>query len=247
MSAATVLDTDRTGRAASEADAFRVERFVGRTGLDGFRCSFSHEAILLLVDNPAEIGREGEVRFTPRRSVTMLPEGDYWLNLAPRQEAVIVTAKVQRGFQPPFRRCDDAGAILTYEVDRLTPPADNPRLKILQSSVCSINWVEYDGPRNRKRLSPHAHADFEQGGLALKGDFVHHLRLPWGADADEWQADRHIAASSPSLTVIPPLWVHTSEGVGPGGHLLIDVFSPPRADFREKGWILNAADYRPAA
>jgi len=32
--------------------------------------------------------------------------------------------------------------------------------------------------------------------------------------------------------------------VGPGHHLLIDVFAPPRRDFISKGWMLNAREYR---
>lgn len=244
QTSAMPLETDETGRVASEADAFRVERFVGRKGLDGFRFAPTQEAILLLVDNPAEIARQGEGRVIPPRSVTILPPADYWLNLAPRQQAVLVTTRRPPEAGPGYTRRGDANALLTYDVDAMTPHAGNPRLKIFQSAVTSINWVEYGGPRDRARLSPHAHEDFEQGGLALRGAFVHHLRLPWGKDADAWEADRHIAAPSPSLTVIPPRWIHTSEGVGAAEHLLIDVFSPPRRDFREKGWVLNASDYR---
>jgi hypothetical protein len=43
--------------------------------------------------------------------------------------------------------------------------------------------------------------------------------------------------------VVPVHTIHTSAGVGPGHHLLIDVFSPPRADFIAKGWVANSADY----
>ena len=52
---------------------------------------------------------------------------------------------------------------------------------------------------------------------------------------------------SPSVAVIPVHLVHTTEGVGPERHLLIDVFSPPRRDFIAKGWVANAGNYEPAA
>jgi hypothetical protein len=107
----------------------------------------------------------------------------------------------------------------------------------------SINWVEYQGARDRTKLSPHSHTDFEQGSLAIAGDYVHHLRTPWGPNADQWCDDQHMEASTDSLLVIPPEIIHTTEGVGDGHSVLVDVFAPPRVDFIAKGWMHNAADY----
>jgi hypothetical protein len=107
----------------------------------------------------------------------------------------------------------------------------------------SLNWVDYDGPRDRKSLSPHFHEDFEQASLAAAGNFVHHLRVTWGSDADEWRDDVHMGARSPSILIIPPGLIHTSEGVGPGRHLLIDLFTPPRRDFIARKWMLNSSEY----
>lgn len=45
------------------------------------------------------------------------------------------------------------------------------------------------------------------------------------------------------MMTVPVQLIHTTEGVGDGRHLLIDVFSPPRHDFIGKGWVANAADY----
>jgi hypothetical protein len=42
---------------------------------------------------------------------------------------------------------------------------------------------------------------------------------------------------------VPLNLIHTSEGVGAGRHVLIDIFSPPRRDFISRGWVHNAADY----
>ena len=95
---------------------------------------------------------------------------------------------------PAWTRTGDANEIQVFEIDKVKAPADNPRLKMFQSATMSINWVDYDGPRDRTALSPHSHADFEQASLAAAGDFVHHLRVTWGKNANEWRDDVHMAA-----------------------------------------------------
>ena len=61
---------------------------------------------------------------------------------------------------------------------------------------------------------------------------------------DVWREDEHAHVASPSLTVIPPPSTHTSRGMEAGLNQLIDIFSPPRADFsKQPGWVLNADDY----
>ena len=98
--------------------------------------------------------------------------------------------------------------------------------------------------RDVHKLSPHQHTDFEQGSLALRGDWVHYLRHPWTADLDDWKDDQHITIGSPSLTVVPPKVIHTSRNTNDGGAWLVDVFAPPRLDFSSKpGMVCNAADY----
>jgi hypothetical protein len=147
----------------------------------------------------------------------------------------------------PFRRKQGADRIHVIALDAVAAPPDNPRLKMFQSATLSINWVEYAGPRDRTTLSPHSHADLEQCSLAAAGDFIHHLRVPWAKDANLWRDDRHVNVPSPSVLVIPVHLVHTTEGIGAGQHLLIDVFSPPRRDFIAKGWVANAPDYESPA
>ena len=146
----------------------------------------------------------------------------------------------------PYRRHAGDGVIRVLDIDAIAASPDRPRLKMIQTDTLSINIVEYDGPRDRRALSPHAHADCEQGSLAVEGDFVHHLRVPWGSDSNLWRDDEHLQAGSPSLLVVPVGMVHTTEGVGEGRHMLLDVFSPPRRDFIDSGWVFNSRDYEAA-
>jgi mannose-6-phosphate isomerase-like protein (cupin superfamily) len=227
----------------------------------------SDEILMVVLDAPAAITGRGATHTVPPRSVCILPPGAWRLDLdagatgvvlASLREGATAGALNEAAYQPrderiapvgaPWRAVREAGEIRVFSIDSVQASVDKPRLKMLQTATLSINWVEYDGPRDRRALSPHSHGAFEQGSLALAGDFTHHLRVLWGADADAWIDDRHETLGSPSLMVVPVETIHTSEGVGPGRHLLIDVFSPPRADFIAKGWVANSADYAaPAA
>jgi len=111
------------------------------------------------------------------------------------------------------------------------------------SKLMIVPYPRFLEPRNETDLSPHAHEDFEQASVALEGQWQHHLRVPWTKDRREWQADRDITLGSPSVLVIPAGVIHTSLGTGGDGMRLIDVFSPPRRDFSERGLVNNAEDY----
>jgi len=124
------------------------------------------------------------------------------------------------------------------------PPVDGRFGRIFSSARLMVN-VMYPtmGPRSSDELSPHSHSDFEQCSISLEGDFVHHLRWPWNHRLTDWRDDLHQTVSSPSLAAIPAGVIHTSPAVGEGTHLLIDAFTPPRADFAAMpGWVLNATD-----
>lgn len=124
-----------------------------------------------------------------------------------------------------------------------TPIADERFGRIFRTTNLMVNFLaEEPTPRDVHKLSPHVHEDFEQISLAVKGRFAHHIRYPWGPDATQWRPDENLEIDTPSICVIPPPTVHTTQGVGPHQQL-IDIFSPPRQDFSASGWVLNADDY----
>lgn len=138
----------------------------------------------------------------------------------------------------------DGPRIRTYR--NADHPIDPGRFgRIFRSSAFMVNFGDpKDGPRNPDRLSPHHHDDFEQCSLTVAGDYVHHVRTPWTSKRSQWRPDEHAEVASPAVAIIPPPTVHTSQALGEGTHQLIDIFSPPRADFSAKpGWVLNADEY----
>jgi len=248
-------------RRSVRAQNFAIDWFRGEAGsIFGF--ASSEETMTLMFDTSGDVTGSGHNVRVRRRSVSIVPPGSHELKLREPGCGCILSTNRQdpqpasnaASYQtqdprvaavgPAWPRVNGADDVRVFEIDKFKAPADNPRLKMLQSATMSINWVDYEGPRDRKALSPHAHADCEQASLAVAGDFVHHLRVAWGKNAEEWRDDEHKLAPSPSVLVIPPELIHTTEGVGPGHHLLIDIFAPPRRDFIAKGWVFNAADYR---
>lgn len=124
-----------------------------------------------------------------------------------------------------------------------TPIAEGRFGRIFRTTNLMVNFLaEEPGPRDKYKLSPHHHDDFEQVSLAVKGNFMHHIRYPWGPDSTQWRPDESREIATPSICIIPPPTVHTTQGIGPYQQL-IDIFSPPRVDFSESGWVLNEKDY----
>jgi hypothetical protein len=236
----------------------------------GDPCAFASdaEALVLVVEGSARIASStstspAPIATIPADSVAIVPPGTHALRgdagavcvviasqrsdphgRAPLNGSAYAEDKATPASHPPFRRHRALQSPQVLGYDQIKASPEKPRLKMLQTETLSINIVDYQGPRDRAALSPHSHTDFEQGSLALKGNFVHHLRTPWGSNADLWREDEHLPAPSPSLVVIPVHVIHTTEGVGAGRHLLIDVFSPPREDFIASGWVFNSGDYR---
>lgn len=134
----------------------------------------------------------------------------------------------------------DGFRIRSYSLD--VPEKSGRFGRIWRSTNLIANVFYPCGPRDLDKMTPHHHDDFQQGLLFLEGEAVNHLRWPWGSDLRLWREDEHVRCSAPSLIVIPPPSIHTSQMVGPR-NVFIDIFSPPRGDFVENGWVLNDADY----
>ena len=247
-------------RRCVRAQNFYVEWLAVGAGAPALKLSSLDEIMLLTFDAGAKIARAGDVTLIGQRTLAVLPPGACEITLEAGAACILSTRELAAvpplnaaSYAAPDKRVSpvgrawartgDAEQIQVFDIDRVRAPADNPRLKMFQSATMSINWVYYEGPRDRTRLSPHAHADLEQASLAVAGSFVHHTRVAWGSNANEWSDDRHLSAGSPSVVVIPPEIIHTTEGVGPGHHLLIDIFAPPRRDFIARNWVLNSQEY----
>jgi len=240
---------------------FLVELADARPGATALQRTFDDEAILLLPFIAGEVTVGGVQTEAPERSIVVLPAGNSEITLKGEGRAILLSpirdnapetlndtdyAGGTAGIRPAGQPAERTGGadVQVINVDAIVPPAGKPRLRMVRSSSMSINWIEYEGVRDRSNLSPHSHDDFEQGSLAIEGAFLHHLRVPWGPDANAWRDDAHLEAPKGSLCIIPPRVIHTTEGLGEGKHILIDVFAPARPDFVAAGWISNQALYR---
>lgn len=184
--------------------------------------------------------------------ITSLGDGAFTLILTTRASDLVELCPNNAAFEVPNPRFPELKAwpdpvggfrIRPYSLD---VPAEPGRFgRIFRCTTLMINVLDpRNGPRDRAQVSPHHHDDFEQGSLALAGQYEHHIRWNWTSDMADWRDDVHAVCGSPSLCVIPPAAIHTSLAIGEGTNQLIDIFSPPRHDFSAKqGWVLNAADY----
>ena len=220
------------------------------------------EYMVLLVDAGATIRAGNQSIEAEAESVTIVPPGDSEVVLKGAGEVVRLFSKETQDLLALAGNAADY-AQATPDVAPLLPwpaPADGFKLRnyplaqytqadsnmrIFRSTNLMLNvMTPRMVARDVSKLSPHSHTDFEQGSLALRGQWMHHMRYPWVPDMNAWRDDEHIEVGSPSLTVIPPKVVHTSRNLNDGGAWLLDIFAPPRMDFSSKpGKVANEADY----
>jgi len=233
------------------------QSFESRSHLD--------EQLYLLADPEIQVKvtANGETQTFPGNGVLVLPPGDSIVTVvktgkiqrmltaesSPQLAAVSVNALeyLQPNDQvaPKVNWPDPIGGfkVRYYSLDVPDQPGRFGRIFRTTNFMINVFAVQ-NGPRDKEKLSPHDHWDFEQCSIGIEGSFVHHLRWPWSPNRTEWRADQHLAAPSPSVLIIPPTVEHTTEAVGTGVNRLADVYCPPRVDFSSMdGWVLNASDY----
>jgi quercetin dioxygenase-like cupin family protein len=165
--------------------------------------------------------------------------------------ALLGAARNAEAYRSPDPLVTSPGASVPTRVHgirvyRMSDVVEDPsRLgRIMRTSALMINWFpDAIEPRDPDQLSPHSHDDFEQCTITLAGAYVHHLRTAWTPRMSQWRPDEHPRVESPSITLIPPPLIHTTQALEGDLFQLLDVFSPPREDFLAQGWVLNADDY----
>lgn len=196
------------------------------------------ESLTIVPPGPSEVVAKGVgyvVRVLSNRATDLLAKAE---NAATYADGAAEVAPLVDWPQPP-----GGFKLRNYKPFEYDKPDTNMRLFRCTNLMINV-LTKRTAPRDVTKLSPHSHDDFEQASLLLEGDYIHHLRYPWVPDMSQWRADEHVEIGSPSVTVIPPKVVHTSRNIGDKRSWLIDIFSPPRADFsRKPGLVLNADEY----
>jgi hypothetical protein len=247
----------------ARGQAFLVSYADALPGLELVRAGQTDEYMLLMPDDncAVTVTAGGESREVAGRSLVILPPGDSrvvatsqcrLVRLFSTQSADLNVKCLNRdayaGDHPnvaAWQPWPEPVGGYKLRVYSLNVPKQEGRFGCLfRCTTLMVNVFDVSPPRDITKLSPHHHDDFEQGSLAMKGVYMHHIRWPWTSDMKAWRADDHEVCATPSVAIIPPPAIHTSRGIDPNGNQLIDIFAPPRFDFSAKpGWVLNADEY----
>ncbi|MDK3018626.1 cupin domain-containing protein [Pseudodonghicola flavimaris] len=254
---------DETGKSwLHRGHNFLVAYSEATPGATFSRTAQADEYCVLLPKTGAEITWNGTTVSVPGYSIAFVPPGDSSLRVPEGGEVIRLFSTQNtdlaelcgnaRGYDTPRSHIpafepwpEPAGGwkVRFYSLD--VAPEEGRFGRIFRCTTLMVNVLDpFEGPRDPSKMSPHHHDDFEQGSLAIAGEFTHYLRWPWTSDMADWQEDKALEMGSPSMLVIPPPVIHTTRATGEGSNQLIDIFSPPRHDFSNKpGWVLNAEDY----
>ncbi|MDR6817469.1 hypothetical protein J2X76_002645 [Neorhizobium sp. 2083] len=257
--------SDENGRTwISRGQNFVIAYTDGKQGGTFARSSQPDEYALIIPDRETsvEITTADGTTTVPGYSVAFVPPGESSIRMltagsivrlfTPRSKDMAEAASNADAFSgshpnvPPFEAWPEPPGGLKLKWYTLDVPEDPSRFgRIYRCTTFMVNYLTPRvGPRERDKVSPHHHDDFEQCSLALTGTFTHHLRWPWTSDMNVWREDEHLYCESPSVCVIPPPSIHTTTAESSGVNQLVDIFAPPRMDFSLKpGWILNEDDY----
>jgi len=223
------------------------------------------EILVVLPDTGALLHAGQKRREAPARSICIVPRGQTVIELKE-------SGRVIRFFSPipdalgslaingedyavphgdvrplewmPMRH--DADEIRIFPIDRLMAERPN-RPPTIQSETMNVMWIERTGPHDRSQLAPHAHEGFEEGALVVEGEYVQHLRTPWTEDARRWRDDEHRLCGRGTFTIVPPAVVHTTEAIGSGRHMMLNIFAPARSDHIDNGLVVNRSEYEAIA
>jgi hypothetical protein len=261
VSAPQIVGDDGSSTWLTRASTFVVAISKVTAGSRLARDANPDEYMLLLPDGlRATVRAAGQSVAVPGKgdSLTIIPpgtsditfEGEGHVTRIFSHRAVDLMQAAANAGLHPCRPADEAPApppagfrLRHYRLDEFRKP-DSPARPFRSTNMLINAFVPRDFRRDTRKMTPHAHEDFDQASLALQGHFIHHLRYPWIADMTQWREDQHHAVGSPSLIVIPAQSLHTTQDTGQGWVQLVDIFSPPRPDFVEKpGWLCNEADY----
>lgn len=239
---------------------FLVSYMIGASG-DLLERDNPDEYFIYVLDGSIEIAALGTVVAAQDRTLAIVPGGHSTIRMLERSRVLrIFSAKADDLFAAAHNQCDYVEGAADFaplgegplphvgsslRIYRLEDYADRA-MRLFRAQNLMINLFDHSGPRDTAALTPHSHADFEQGSFAALGTWVHHLRRPWTAVMSDWRDDEHLTIVSPSLLIIPAGMIHTSHSVNAGAAQLIDVFAPPRRDFLERGLVSNADEYPPS-